>query len=356
MTHISAIPIMPLSLHCTALCERHGVPTAQAKILVDSLIDADMRQKGTHGLMRLPSYLQRVERGLMNAEAEPAIEHDTGPLLHINAHNAIGAVAASFAIMTIAERAERYGLALATVDRSNHLGAIGYWARALARRGNIGVIASDASPRLPATGGMEPVLGNNPWSIAIPHEDHPIVADLANSIVAAGKIRERHAAGQPLPEGWALDRQGRPTTDPSAALQGILLPMAGYKGYAITFMLTCLTNVLSMAESIEVRSLEDFNGPQGVSHLFLAIHPRTLYGDEAASFQMKTKQWVKRVKSSKRLAGNEEIFLPGEQAERNYARALQGGLILPQSTIEALDALALHCQLPPLATLFSQKL
>lgn len=337
---------------CLDLCRAHKIPEHHAVILVDSLVDADCAGKQTHGVMRLVPYLERGQRGLVDVKATPVIQHDSGALMQATARNGYGAVAMDWALGLLRKRASQYGIAGISMDHGNHIGALGYWTRqlALGDRPLVAMVVSDATPRLPPTGGMDPLLGNNPWSIAIPKDgDQAFVLDMANSVAAFGKIRQAKASGESIPEGWALDRDGQPTTDPSTALEGLLLPMAGYKGYVITFMMGLLANVVSQADSVQVRSLDDFEGPQNLSHWMMAVDLTTLYGPEGLERSLnKAREWARRIQESRHSPGVEHIWLPGEQSQKLRRESIAAGIPLKMSTLDSLNRMAESLGVAPL--------
>lgn len=326
------------------ICAAYDVPSRHGEIVIDALLDADMCGKSTHGIVRLATYLQRVARGLMAADATPMITHDTGALARADAGNGLGAVTMEWALDELTRRAGRHGIAALIIDHSNHIGALGYWSRRLA----IGVpplvscVISDSSPRLPPTGGFDPILGNNPWSMAFPRIDgQAVVMDMANSVAAAGKIREAMKEGVDIPEGWALAPDGEPTTNAAEALQGLLLPMAGYKGYAITLAMGLITNALGQAETLETRNAYDKTGPQNLTQFAMAIDASALYGNEGPGrLQAKVEAWVSRVKASRKQSGVESIWLPGERSDILRREAMKHGIVLTSSARESLASLA----------------
>ena len=281
-----------------------GLPSRHADIVGDALVDAEMWGKASHGFLRLPVYVERVRRGGIRPE-EPQVVIDNGAVTVVDAMGAAGQVAAVFAADTAAGRACDVGVAVTAVRNSNHVGHVGYVARRGARRGVVCGCLSNASPRLSLGGAAGPILGNNPWSVALPRVDGPIVVDMANSQVAAGKIREALSAGVPIPEGWALDEMGKPTSDPAVALAGSLLPMAGHKGFAIALLVSVLTAGLAGAETEgAVRAVDDVASAQNMSQVVWALEPSFFAGREVFA------EVVEAV--SERLGGsNGRARLPG---------------------------------------------
>lgn len=291
-----------------------GLPSSHAAIVGDALIDAEMWDRASHGLLRLPVYVERVRHGGIQPD-EPEVVKERGAITVVDARDAAGQVAAVFAVDRAVGRASEAGVAVTAVRNSNHLGHLGYVARRGARRGLVCGCMSNASPRLGLGGAAGPILGNNPWSVALPRAGGPIVVDMANSLVAAGKLREALAAGVPIPEGWALDPAGKPTSDPAAALAGSLLPMAGHKGFVLALLVSVLTAGLAGGEpESRVRSVDEVASPQAMSHVVWALDPSFFAGRQAFAEVLET--------VSERLGGpNEGARLPGAVQRRRRSIA-----------------------------------
>ncbi|HSS64565.1 MAG TPA: Ldh family oxidoreductase, partial [Gammaproteobacteria bacterium] len=245
--------------------EKNGVGEDIAGLVADVLVDADMRGVVTHGLTRLPAYVARIRAGLLNPGARPEVLADHGALLLLDAGNGFGAVAGCDAADLAAERAVRHGCAWVTVRNGNHLSMLGYYARRLAGRGLAAIAITNAGPSMAAWGGKRPVVGTNPLAMAVPGDASPVVLDMAATMVARGKIRRAQAEGRPIPEGWAFDAQGNPTTDADVAMSGTLAPAGGHKGYALSVMIDLMTGVIGAGSfASQVRTATDRSGPSGV--------------------------------------------------------------------------------------------
>src|SRR5690348_6743712 len=226
--------------------EACGVPGPDAALLADSLVQADLWGHQSHGVLRLDWYRKRILAGSMSACTQPELVSDAGSIAVIDGRDGVGQVLAKRAMEEAVARAGRHGIGAVAMRNSNHFGTAMYWTRIAARAGCIGFLSTNASPSMAPWGGRSKVLGNNPWSIAAPAGKRaPMILDLANTAVARGKVYLARQRGEPIPEGWALDADGRPTTDAQAAIDGIILPMAGHKGYAITVMMDVLSGVLT---------------------------------------------------------------------------------------------------------------
>jgi LDH2 family malate/lactate/ureidoglycolate dehydrogenase len=229
------------------------------------------------------------------------------------------------------------------VRNSNHFGTATYWTRRMADAGCVGILTTNSSPAMAPWGGKEKTVGANPWSIAAPGGSHPpVILDIANTSVARGKIYSALEKGQPIPSDWAIDRDGAPTTDPKAALEGIMLPVGGHKGYGISFMMDILSGVLtgsSFATGVVGPYVPE--GSSGCGQLVVALKVDTMLGD--AAFGERIDDLIDSTKAVPRAAGVAEIFYPGELEARAEAASREAGVSLPDKTFEDLRTLAGTC-------------
>src|SRR3954454_8536859 len=222
------------------------VPRVNAGLVADSLVQADLWGHQSHGVLRLPWYVARLRTGAMTARTEPAVLSDTGPLMLLDGRNGIGQVLTERARQVAVERAREHGVGVVGVRHSNHFGTAMYFTRRAAADGCVAVLTTNASPAMAPWGGREKALGTNPWSIAAPGADGRVIAvDIANTAVARGKIYLAKNRGEAIPGTWAMGPDGAPTTDPAEGLLGVILPMAGHKGYAISFLMDVLSGALT---------------------------------------------------------------------------------------------------------------
>lgn len=308
---------------------------ATARILVES----EGRGAGSHGLSRVRPYIRRLLDGRMNPQGKCSILRDNGSIIWCDGGNGLGPAIAHHAMHAAIDRATRHSMGLAAVRNGNHFGQALSYSLMAAKAGMIGMTVSNASPRIAPWGGKEALLGNNPWSIAVPCRDRPpIVIDLANSVAAAGKIRQAQARGNTIPLGWGLDADGAETTDPAAALAGSLLPFGGHKGAAITLALGLVTTVLTGgAADWDVRSV-DAPQAQHVSHVFLVINPMDVRGGDA--YLADASRFAELIARSSPRDGSSPVRLPGERGFRALADAEREGLRLRQSLIDQLRDVA----------------
>ncbi len=316
--------------------EKHGVGEDIAELVADVLVDADARGVVTHGLTRLPAYVERIRAGLLDSAARPVVVADHGALLLLDAGNGFGAVAGCDAADLAAERAALHGCAWVTVRNGNHLSMLGYYARRLAGRGLGAIAVTNAGPSMAAWGGKRPVVGTNPLAMAMPGEGAPVVLDMAATMVARGKVRRAQAEGKPIPKGWAFDADGNPTTDADAAMNGTLAPAGEHKGYALSVMIDLMTGVLGAGSfASQVRTATDRSGPSGVCFTFIAADIGKL--PDAGGYLDRLKTFRAEVDASG--DGEREIYLPGDMENERAKAAARDGIELPEDVLKALQAL-----------------
>jgi LDH2 family malate/lactate/ureidoglycolate dehydrogenase len=316
-----------------------GVDVESAHITAEAIVAADVEGIPSHGVMLVPMYVDRLIAGSVSTKSEPTVVHDGGSALVLDAANALGQLTSDWAVPMVIERALAHGLAAVAVRNGFHFGTAGFWARQIAEAGLVGVVMCNTRPLMPAPGGAERVVGNNPLAIALPStDDSTFVVDMATSATAMGKIRLADSAGKPIPEGWAADENGLPTTDAAAAIRGMLLPAAGPKGFGLAAAIELLCGGLSGgAIGDEVAPLYgDPARPYRCSHLFLAIDPER-FG--IRNLGARVDGFAKRIRSSKRAPGAERIYAPGD-LERARSAENAGDCPVPPEVLAKLKECA----------------
>src|SRR5436190_7439477 len=254
--------------------------------------------------MLVPMYVERIKKGSVSRRSAGEVVSDRAGAIIIDAGNALGQLSSRQAVKLAVARAREIGLAAVAVRNGFHFGTAGRYARMMARENCVGIAFSNTRPLMPAPGGAEAMAGNNPIAIALPSTgSFPVEADMALSATAMGKIRLAAAAGERIPEDWAVDSQGRPTSDPVTAIKGMLLPAAGPKGFGLAFVIDLLCGGLSGgAIGAEVRPLYgDPAEPYRCSQLFLAIYTGAF--PAGASFAKRVSEQAQRVTDSRRAPG-----------------------------------------------------
>jgi len=343
-----SIPAEALSAFVAALFEAAGLSSGAAARISDALVEADLSGRGSHGILQADGYLARLMAGAMSTAERPKLVSQTGGAVVLDADGMEGHLAAEEAIAIAIATARANGVAAVAVRRAQHMGVAGRYVRMAAQAGCAALAMGNTKPVMPAPGGIERLVGTNPLAIGIPAPEGPIVLDMATSAGTYGRIRHARAMGQPIPDGWALDAEGRPTTDAAAAMAGLLLPMAGAKGFALSFAIDLMAGLFSSgAWGAGLGVLDDdTTRPQVSSYLFIVLdvaHFRDLPGflEEAA-------EAVERVRQSHRAEGVDRLFTPGERSAE--ALATNSGMIdLAPSVVQALSARArtLGVPVPP---------
>lgn len=273
----------------TDLLVAAGHPRTNAIAIAKSLATAELWGLGSHGLLRLPIYLDRLEAGGYDARAELELVDDRGAMLVFDGHGGLGHWQLTRAVQLAVPRAQQFGIAAVAIGDSGHCGALGVYAAEAAEAGMTALVFSNGPAALAPWGGSERLLSSSPIAAAFPAQPRPLVVDLALSTVARGRIAEHAARGEPLPDGWALDPDGRPTNDPAAGLAGFLAPLGGAKGFALALMVEALTaGLVGPLLSRDVPDMFDTSArarPQRLAHLLLVIDPRRtdVAGDPDAS-------------------------------------------------------------------------
>lgn len=339
---MSAQPTLPAADLVTLardLLAAAGAPGDKALLVAEALVDADIEGLGSHGLMLLPMYLDRIAAGSVVPSAEGRIVSDTGTQIVFDAENGLGHVTAARAAALAVERAAEHGLAAVAVRNVFHFGAAGRFARTMAEAGCVGMVMANTRPLMPAPGGAERVVGNNPIAMAVPGPAGPIVLDLALSAGAMGKIRLAESRGATIEPGWATDAAGTPTTDPGEAIRGMLLPAGGPKGFGLAVMVDLMTGGLASGAIGEAVSplYGDLAKPYGSANLFLAIDIAGFR--PLADFTAAAGMFADRIRASRTAPGAGPVRMPGDRASEAH-RSFVGGCSLAPATRAALVAAA----------------
>jgi LDH2 family malate/lactate/ureidoglycolate dehydrogenase len=326
--------------------ERVGVKEKDAEIVAENIILANLRGIDSHGVARLPVYVRRVKEGLINPSAPIEVVKDHGSVALIDAHNNFGQVAAMKAAFLAAEKAKNLGVGVVAVKNSNHFGMAAHYVMKLTEQKLIGIVLSNGPPAIAPWGGINPMFGTNPICIGFPMDgEESIILDMAVSVVARGKIRLAALKGEKIPEGWALDEEGNPTTDPKAALKGSLVPIGGPKGYGLALSIDILCGLLTGSNyGWRVKELNDFSGPSGTGTFIEAI--KIEFFKPYHEYMDAIKEYVKEVKSCPRKRGVNEIFLPGEIERIEASQRKKLGIPLDDEVLAALKSMAKELQIP----------
>jgi LDH2 family malate/lactate/ureidoglycolate dehydrogenase len=345
----AGVTVSPAALreHCATVLAAAGLDDDAAGLVADSLVDAEMRGIGSHGVTRLRIYTTRLRRGLVDPRARPAVVTRLPGSGTVDGRNAMGHLGARSGVDLAAEGAEGSGAYAVGVVNSNHCGALAYFARRATRRGLAVLAMSTAPPTMAYFGGRTRAVGTNPICLAVPRADGPAIAlDIATSATARGKIIVADQVGTAIPAGWAVDAEGRPTTDPGAALAGAMLPFAGPKGSGLAMMIDLLCGaLLGGVSGWDIGDMyETWDRSQGVTHLFVVLDPDRWVG--RAAFAEHVRRFVTRVHELPPAAGAGRVLLPGEVEETAARRAEREGVRLPGPVAADLEELAEELGVP----------
>jgi len=317
-----------------------GMPKADARLVADTLVQADLWGHQSHGVLRLPWYLVRLKAGACEPVARPKFAVDAKAVAVIDGGDAMGQVLNVFAMREAIRRARDFGIAAVALRNSNHFGTALYYTLIAAREGCVAFLSTNASPAMAPWGGRKKAVGTNPWSWAAPAGRFaPMVLDIANTGVARGKIYLAKQRGETIPEGWAIDADGAPTVDAAAAIDGLILPMAGHKGYAIAATMDMLSGVLTgSAFGTGVAGPYQTEHKSGAGQLMIVLDIAAF--QPLADFNARMEKMIGELKSVPLAKGHAEVFYPGEIEARNETANRRDGLSLPADTLADLEKVA----------------
>jgi LDH2 family malate/lactate/ureidoglycolate dehydrogenase len=335
------VPAEKLEEVCVEILCTVGVPRDEAEVISRSLVTAELWGVSSHGVSRLPIYVRRVQAGLVRAGAPITVARNGIGTALLDGGGGFGHVIGHRAMATCVDRARTYGIGAVAVRNSTHFGIAGIFALDAVRSGMIGIVASNAFPRMPPVGARTAILGTNPLAIGVPAPGaFPLLLDMATSTAALGKVLQARDDGRPIPEGWALTRDGEPTTDARLAAEGLLLPAAGPKGFGLALMLEVLSAVLSGASiGLETGSLYgSWDRSEGLGHFFAAISIESFMPLE--QFVSRVGDLIAQVKSAKLLSPDGFVRLPGEVEALHQAESQRMGIPLGPAQLTMLKELA----------------
>ena len=317
-----------------------GMSEADARLVADTLVQADLWGHQSHGVLRLGWYLDRVRNKVMNPVTKPEFVVDAGAMALIDGHDGVGHVLTVLATKEAVKRAKAHGIGAVGVRNSNHFGTCMYYTMMGAREGCVMFLTTNGGPAMAPWGGMKKIIGTNPWSVAAPVGNRaPFVVDMANTGVARGKIYLARNKRLPIPLGWAINNAGEPTTDPQEAIDGIILPMAEHKGYAIAAMVDVLSGVLTGSGFLsKVHSPYKTAEKSNCGHLMIALNIEAF--QPLAEFNARMEEFAEEIKAVPTAKGFDEVFYPGEIEANNDKRNRKEGLQLPDDTLADLKRIA----------------
>jgi LDH2 family malate/lactate/ureidoglycolate dehydrogenase len=319
-----------------------GMPPADAAIEAEVLVWANLRGVDSHGVLRIPWYLDNVSKGWMNPRPTIQVLKETPAVLFLDADRAFGPVVTVMAMKQVIAKARAVGIGWALLRNVTHQGAIGYYALMAAQEDMAGIAIVCSPPNMAPYGAKAAGVHNSPIAIAAPAQRHPpLVLDMATSIVAGGKLEVALDKGIPLGEDWALDNAGNPTTDPRQAR--ILLPAGGPKGSGLALMFQCLTSLMANNPLITPALRGQEKGH--VQNSVVAAIDVSLF-TEVATFKAEVDETIDSLKALPKATGSSDILMPGEPEHRTLDDRTRNGIPLPPGTVERLRVAAQRFNLP----------
>tara|TARA_B100000073_G_scaffold220933_1_gene183883 strand:+ start:138 stop:1157 length:1020 start_codon:yes stop_codon:yes gene_type:complete len=297
--------------------KKFGLSNNHALISSNALINAELVGAYGHGLSRLKMYCNRISKNLINPKPKIKIKKLSQSISHIDADNSIGFVAADIAIKQAIQNAKKTGIGLVGVKKSGHYGLSGYYAEQAVKKNLITMIYTNAPPAIAPHGALKSLFGTNPICFGTPTDSKvPFILDTSISMINRGKIRVAARNNQKIPEGVALDKFGKPTIDANKALHGVQLPIAGFRGSGLAWMVDILSGVLTGANHAgRVKDpFEDFTGPQNIGHLFITFKTNLFVNN----YSSRIKDNIKRVKKLPKIKGIKEIMYPGQNKYKRF--------------------------------------
>ena len=318
--------------------KRHNLSSSHSFICADALINAELVGAPTHGLSRLKMYCDRINKKVINPKPKIKIKKISQSITHIDANNSIGFVAGDIGIMQAIKNAKSTGIGLVGIKNSGHYGLSGYYAEKAVKKNLIAFCFTNAPPAIAPHGSKKSLFGTNPICFGAPTSSKvPFILDTSVSVINRGKIRVAAKTGKKIPEGVALDKFGKPTTDAKKALAGVQLPIAGFRGSGLAWMVDILSGVITGGNhSGKVKDpFDDFSGPQNIGHLFIVMKPNLFVGN----YNKRIKENIKKIKKLPKIKGVKEIFYPGQNKFKRYKTNLQKGIAIPKNILEDLKKL-----------------
>ena len=330
--------------------EAVSLPREDAQTIARLMAQADINGSEGHGVFRLPQYIRRIRGGAVNVRPDIRVERELAGMALVNGDNGMGHLVMKFAAEKAIEKAKTAGVAWVGARCSNHAGPASLYATMPLAHDMIGLyMAVGSANHLPPWGGLDMLLSTNPIAVAVPAGDEPaVILDMATTVAAYGKVKTKAQRGEMMPEGWMMDRNGNPLTDPRRANEGFLLPIGGYKGYGLALIIGMLAGNLNAAAM--GKDVVDFNNDDtsitNTGHAIVAINVGAF--QSLAEFRKGMDSLVRDIRNSQRLPGVEHIRLPGEGTHAARADREKNGIPMPPALLAALDQLSGDLGIPRL--------
>ena len=317
----------------------NGLSNFHALISSEALINAELVGAPSHGLSRLKMYCDRIKKKVINPKPKIKINQISKSIAHIDADNSIGFVAADIGIKTAIKNAKNTGIGLVAVKNSGHYGLSGYYAEQAVKKNLMVMVFTNAPPAVAPHGALKSLFGTNPICFGTPTGSKiPFILDTSISMINRGKIRVAAREGLKIPEGVALDKYGKPTVDAKKALEGVQLPIAGFRGSGLAWMVDILSGVFTGGNHAgKVKDpFTDFSGPQNIGHLFFVMKPNLFVGN---NFNKRIKENIRIIKKLPKIKGVSEVLYPGESKFKRFKNNLKKEIKITKNILNDLDSL-----------------
>lgn len=315
LTQKQAVELIINKLTSLAVAKEDAQRTAEV------LIEAELRGDPSHGISSMQNLLKAIQKGDIIPAKKPELIAENKAVAILNGENILGPASGIKAAEIAMQKAKEHGISVVSIRKSHHLFTLGYYTKFIALNNFIGILTTSTAPAIFAPGGLEKVLGTNPFSIGIPSQGNPIIIDMSSTSVARGKIKEAAKKGEKIPLSWAVNKEGKPTDSPEEALDGSLLGIGGHKGFALALAIDILSGILSesasgkeiFGTSMHVSDSSRKTAYKGDLLIVIDISKFT----SIDSFKSRVSSLIEDIKNSKKMDGTEEIYIPGEKVYKN---------------------------------------
>ncbi len=321
--------------------QKNGLNKDHALISANALINAELVGAYGHGLSRLKMYCDRIEKKLINPKPKIKIKKISQSISHIDANNSIGFVSADLGIKTSIKHAQKTGIGMVAIKNSGHYGLSGYYAEQAVKKNLITMIYTNAPPAVAPHGALKSLFGTNPICFGTPTGSNiPFILDTSISLINRGKIRVAAKNNQKIPEGVALDKFGKPTIDAKKALKGVQLPIAGFRGSGLAWMVDILSGVLTGGNHAgRVKDpFDDFSGPQNIGHLFITFKTNLFQ----KNYNQRIKENIKLIKKLPKVKGVKEIMYPGQNKYYRLKKNIKKKIFISNNTKKDIKELLIN--------------
>ena len=348
-------PYEVLDDFCIKAFSRIGFDAEESRIITDVLLTSDLYGIESHGMQRIVRYHKGIEKGLIDIKAKPSILIDTPVSAVIDAHNSMGQLVGHSAMKKAIEKAKTSGIGIVSVRESNHYGIAGYYAKMACNEGLIGISGTNSEAIMVPTFGRLAMIGSNPIALCMPADPYPFFFDCSTTVVTRGKLELYNKMKKPLPDGWALDRDGRPSDNAAEVLSNIvsksgggIMPLGGasevsgsHKGYGYGMVCEIFSSILSLGTTSNLC----MKGKSGICHFFAAIDPK-IFGDPA-EIRAHLSEYLEEIRRSPKAEGAERIYTHGEKEVEATAYRLKNGIPLNVNTVREMADFARFVGLDP---------